>query len=131
MFTLEDAVDTVLGALEHAEGGEVFIPQICSYDMNTIILAVEKMYGAPVEYDLMGFRPGEKLHEDMLAATELPFAYKVPGINLLSVRPQYTRRKGRSPWESYDGPEFNSALHMSHDVEELVGLIERGLADAN
>ena len=131
LFTLEDAVDTVLGALQHAEGGEVFIPQICSYDMNTIILAVEKMYGAPVEYDLMGFRPGEKLHEDMLAATELPFAYKVPGINLLSVRPQYTRRTCRSPWESYDGPEFNSALHMSHDVEELVHLIERGLADAN
>jgi UDP-N-acetylglucosamine 4,6-dehydratase len=131
LFTLEDAVDTVLGALENAQGGEVFIPQICSYDMNTIISAVEKMHGAPVEYDLIGLRPGEKLHEDMLAATELPFTYKVPGINLLSVRPQYTKRLFRADWEDYDGPEFNSALHMSDDVEELVGLIERGLADAN
>ena len=67
----------------------------------------------------------------MLAATELPFTYKVPGINLLSVRPQYTKRLFRADWEDYDGPEFISALQMSDDVEELVGLIERGLADAN
>ncbi len=32
----------------------------------------------------MGLRPGEKLHEDMLAETELPFTYKVDGINLAS-----------------------------------------------
>lgn len=131
LFTLEDAVDTVLGALENAQGGEVFIPQICSYDMNTIISAVEKMHGAPVEYDIIGLRPGEKLHEDMLAATELPFTYKVPGINLLSVRPQYTKRPFRADWEGYDGPEFNSALHVSDNVDELVLLIQRGLEDAN
>mgnify|MGYP003634247163 CR=1 FL=1 len=131
LFTLEDAVDTVLGALEHTEGGEVFIPQICSYDMNTIISAVEKMHGSPVEYELIGLRPGEKLHEDMLAVTELPFTYKVPGLNLLSVRPQYTKRTLRSDWEDYTGPEFNSALHMSDNIEELVQLIHRGLEDAN
>ena len=131
LFTLEDAVDTVLGALENAQGGEVFIPQICSYDMNTIISAVEKMHGAPVEYDIIGLRPGEKLHEDMLAATELPLTYKAPGINLLCVRPQYTKRPFRADWEGYDGPEFNSALHVSDNVEELVQLIQRGLEDAN
>ena len=131
LFTLEDAVDTVLGALENAQGGEVFIPQICSYDMNTIISAVEKMHGAPVEYDIIGLRPGEKLHEDMLGATELSFTYKVPGINLLSVRPQYTKRPLRADWEGYDGPEFNSVLHVSDNVEELVQLIQRGLEDAN
>lgn len=131
LFTLEDAVDTVLGALENAQGGEVFIPQICSYDMNTIVGAVEQMHGDKVEYEIIGLRPGEKLHEDMLAATELPFTYKVPGLNLLCVRPQYTNRSGRSPWEAYTGPEFNSALHMSNNVEELVQLIQRGLEDAN
>ena len=109
----------------------MFIPQICSYDMNTIISAVEKMHGSPVEYELIGLRPGEKLHEDMLAVTELPFTYKVPGLNLLSVRPQYTKRTLRSDWEDYTGPEFNSALHMSDNIEELVQLIHRGLEDAN
>ncbi len=131
LFTLEDAVDTVLGAVENMEGGEVFIPQICSYDMNTILKGVERLHGAPIEYDLIGLRPGEKLHEDMLAETELPFTKKVPGINLLCVRPQYSRRTNRRMWDHYDGPEFNSALHVSSDVDEFVNLIDRGLEDAN
>jgi len=131
LFTLEDAVDTVLGAADNAEGGEVFIPQICSYDMNTILKAVERLHGAPIEYDLIGLRPGEKLHEDMLAATELPFTKKVPGINLLCVRPQYSKRVNRRMWDHYDGPEFNSALHVSDNVDELLELINRGLEDAN
>ena len=129
LFTLEDAVDTVLGAAENAEGGEVFIPQICSYDMNTILKVVEKLHGHPIEYDLIGLRPGEKLHEDMLAATELPFTKKVPGINLLCVRPQYSNRATRRMWDHYDGPEFNSALHVSDNVTELLELIQRGIKD--
>jgi UDP-N-acetylglucosamine 4,6-dehydratase len=51
LFTLEDAVDTVLGAVESAEGGEVFIPQIPSYDMKTILAAVESLHGASFDRD--------------------------------------------------------------------------------
>jgi UDP-N-acetylglucosamine 4,6-dehydratase len=128
LFTLEDAVDTVLGAAENAEGGEVFIPQISSYDMRTILAAVEKMHGYAVNYDLIGLRPGEKLHEDMLAATELPFTYEVPNYNLLCVRPQYSNRTFRQDWRQYKGKEFNSELWVKDDVSELVELIKEGLA---
>jgi FlaA1/EpsC-like NDP-sugar epimerase len=126
LFTLEDAVDTVLNASEVSEGGEVFIPQISSYGMDTIIEAVQKIHGSKVEKEVIGLRPGEKLHEDMLAETELPFTFKVDGINLLSVRPQYTCRTNRREMAKYNGPHFNSALHISSDVDELVRLIKRG-----
>lgn len=126
LFTLEDAVDTVLGAVDNCEGGEVFIPQINSYDMDTILSSLISLRGSPFQFELMGLRPGEKLHEDMLAETELPFTYKVPGINLLCVRPQYTNRQHNSSWEKYEGPHFNSELHVSDDVENLVKLIQRG-----
>ena len=129
LFTLEDAVDTVLGAVANAEGGEVFIPQINSYDMNTILKAVEKIHGNAFEYEMIGLRPGEKLHEDMLAETELPFTYKVDDINLLCVRPQYTRRKHNKRWKKYKGPHFNSALHVSGKVNKLVKLIYRGTGE--
>lgn len=127
LFTLDDAVDTVLGTVENCEGGEVFIPQINSYGMPTILEAIEQIHGESFEYDLMGLRPGEKLHEDMLAKTELPFTYKVPDINLLSIRPQYTKREHNSSWSKYEGPEFNSALWMKKDTNNLIELIERGL----
>ena len=129
LFTIGDAVDTVLGAVYNSEGGEVFIPQINSYDMNTILKSIEQIHGSEFSYEIIGLRPGEKLHEDMLAETELPFTYKVPGINLLSVRPQYTNRAHDLEWQKYDGPHFNSALHVSDDVDSLIDLINRGKSE--
>ena len=126
LFTLDDAVDTVLGALEHAVGGEVFVPQINSYTLPTCINALGKMLNKQPKTELMGLRPGEKLHEDMLAVTELPFTYQVPGINLLQIRPQYTN-KHHQAFQKYTGPEFNSALWVKEDTDELIGLIKKGL----
>ena len=127
LFTLEDAVDTVLGALEYAVGGEVFVPQINSYTLPTCIAALGKMLNKQPKTTLMGLRPGEKLHEDMLAVTELPFTYQVPGINLLQIRPQYTNKKHQD-FQKYTGPEFNSALWVKEDVNELIQLINTGLS---
>jgi len=126
LFTLDDAVDTVLGALENAIGGEVFVPQINSYTLPTCIKALGKMLGKNPKTELMGLRPGEKLHEDMLAVTELPFTYQVPGINLLQIRPQYTNKQYQI-FEKYNGPEFNSALWVKEDTDELIELIKKGL----
>lgn len=129
LFTIEDAVDTVLGAVQYSEGGEVFVPQINSYDMRTILEAVKK-YSKHFKYNVVGLRPGEKLHEDMLALTELPFTYKVDNINLLCVRPQYTKRKHNDIWKKYSGPHFNSSLHVSNNVNELIKLMDRGNAES-
>lgn len=126
LFTLDDAVDAVLGALDNANGGEVFVPQINSYTLPSCIKALEQIVGKESKTELMGLRPGEKLHEDMLAETELPFTYQVPGINLLQIRPQYTN-KTHQDFDKYDGPHFNSALWVKEDIEELVELINKGL----
>ena len=126
LFTLDDAVDTVLNALYHSVGGEVFVPKINSYTILDVVNAISKITNKNVDYDVVGIRPGEKLHEDMLAVTELPFTHKVPDINLLQIRPQYTN-KNYQDWKKYDGPEFNSSLYLNGDIDELVKLIQRGI----
>jgi UDP-N-acetylglucosamine 4,6-dehydratase len=126
LFTLDDAVDAVLGALENAKGGEVFVPQINSYTLPTCIKVLEKITNKKADTTVIGLRPGEKLHEDMLAETELPFTYQVPNINLLQIRPQYTN-KTYQDWDKYNGPHFNSELWVKEDIEELVELINKGL----
>jgi len=128
LFTLDNAVDAVLGALDNAMGGEVFVPQIDSYTLPTCIKALEKIAGEPATTEVTGLRPGEKLHEDMLAETELPFTYQVTGINLLQIRPQYTRRThSDSYFKKYNGPHFNSELWVKEDIDNLVELINNGL----
>ena len=126
LFTLDDAVDTVLCTLETAVGGEVFIPRIDSYTLPRCIEAVSKILAKEIKVNMVGIRPGEKLHEDMLAKTELPFTFIVGGNNLLQVRPQYTSRVHQN-FEKYEGPEFNSSLWVEKDVDKLVELIKKGL----
>lgn len=126
LFTLEDAVEAVLGALENSIGGEVFVPQINSYTLPTCIKALGEMVNKNPKTEVIGLRPGEKLHEDMLAKTELDFTYQVPNMNLLQIRPQYTKKQYQS-FEKYKGPEFNSSLWVKNDTEELINLIKKGL----
>jgi len=127
LFTLNDAVDTVLHSLEHSMGGEVFVPQINSYTLPKCIEALEKITNKKAKIKNVGLRPGEKLHEDMLSETELPFTYKVDNINLLQVRPQYSQRFYQA-FEKYDGPHFNSELWVQKNVDSIVELIQRGLS---
>ncbi len=126
LFTLDDAVDTVLGTLENATGGEVFVPQINSYTLPICIKALEYITNKKATTKVIGLRPGEKLHEDMLAETELPFTYQVPNINLLQIRPQYTNKSYQN-WDKYKGPHFNSKLWVKENIDELIKLINKGL----
>ena len=126
LFTLDDAVNTVLNSLEHSIGGEVFVPRINSYTLPSCIKALESMLDTQIKTRITGLRPGEKLHEDMLSKTELPYTYEVPNVNLLQIRPQYTK-KTYQKWDKYNGPEFNSSLWVTDDIQELKTLIQNGL----
>lgn len=61
-ITLDQGVQFVLNSLERMHGGEIFVPKIPS--MNILDLA--KAIGPECEVDVVGIRPGEKLHEVMI-----------------------------------------------------------------
>lgn len=65
-ISLQDGVDLVMFAIEHHLGGEIFIPKIPSYK----ILDVAKAVAPDCETEVVGIRPGEKLHEEMLTETD-------------------------------------------------------------
>jgi UDP-N-acetylglucosamine 4,6-dehydratase/5-epimerase len=130
LFPLSDAVETVLNSLYYAEGGEVFIPKINSFKMGNIVESVKRIMELDkINYKIMGMRPGEKLHEDMLAKTELDFTYEVTD-KLLTVLPQYTKIP-HTYQNKYKGLEFNSSLHNNDNIDDLITLIKRGLNDTN
>jgi UDP-N-acetylglucosamine 4,6-dehydratase len=75
-ITLDQAVDLVLFALDNATGGEVFIPKIPS--MKVVDLAEAIAPGVPRE--VIGIRPGEKLHELLLTADESRHAIEAEDV---------------------------------------------------
>jgi len=65
-ITLEDGVKLVLYALENMWGGEIFVPKIPSYRITDVAEAI-----APeCRKEIVGIRPGEKLHEEMITRTD-------------------------------------------------------------
>ena len=126
LFTLKNACHSVLDALEKSIGGEVYVPRINSYTLPLCIKALELITQKKAVKKVYGLRPGEKLHEDMLAKTEIGFAHEDPSGGLLQIRPQYTK-KIHQDWAKYDGPEYNSSLFLREDVNELADLIREGL----
>lgn len=65
-ITLEEGVEMVLYALENAWGGELFVPKIPSYK----ILDMAKAVAPNCETKIVGVRPGEKIHEEMITETD-------------------------------------------------------------
>lgn len=65
-ITLKEGVDLVLHALTHMWGGEIFVPKIPSYRIMDLARAI----GPECRHAFVGIRPGEKLHEEMITATD-------------------------------------------------------------
>ena len=65
-ISLEDGVNMVLYALENSWGGELFVPKIPSYR----ILDVANAIAPNAEKKIIGIRPGEKIHEEMITEAD-------------------------------------------------------------
>jgi UDP-N-acetylglucosamine 4,6-dehydratase/5-epimerase len=70
-ITLTDGVNMVLHALENAWGGELFVPKIPSYR----IMDVAEAIGPDCEKKVIGLRPGEKIHEEMITSSDSFYTY--------------------------------------------------------
>jgi len=65
-ISLQEGVEMVLWSIEHARGGEVLVPKIPSYRIGDVATAI-----APeCEQRIIGIRPGEKIHEEMITASD-------------------------------------------------------------
>jgi UDP-N-acetylglucosamine 4,6-dehydratase len=65
-ITLDEGVELVLHALAYSSGGEVFVPKIPSYR----ILDLAEAVGPKCKRKVIGIRPGEKLHEEMISLAD-------------------------------------------------------------
>lgn len=75
MITLEQGVELVWHAFDDMQGGEIYVKKIPSMRITDVAVAV-----APeARHDVVGIRPGEKLHEQMISAEDALYTYEYPG----------------------------------------------------
>ena len=70
-ISLQGGVDMVMHALFKAWGGEIFIPKIPSYR----ILDVAQAIAPECKHKIIGIRPGEKVHEEMITPSDSYYTY--------------------------------------------------------
>lgn len=70
-ISLQGGVDMVMHGLEHAWGGEIFVPKIASYKITDVAEAI----GPNCEQVVVGIRPGEKVHEEMITPSDSFYTY--------------------------------------------------------
>ena len=72
MITLEEGVNLVWEAFLDMQGGETYVKKIKSMKITDIALAVNPK----AEFEIIGIRPGEKLHEQMISCEDAPFTFE-------------------------------------------------------
>jgi UDP-N-acetylglucosamine 4,6-dehydratase len=72
-ISLQGGVDMVMHALKHAWGGELYVPKIPSYR----IMDVAEAIGPECEKPIVGIRPGEKVHEEMITTSDSFYTYNL------------------------------------------------------
>lgn len=109
-ITLPQAVDLVLYGLEHMVGGEIFIPKIPS--MRVVDLAEAMAPGIP--RDVVGIRPGEKLHELLITSDES--RHTIDAGEVYVVLPEHPWWESHPRW--IDGKPLEDGFVYSSDRNE-------------
>ena len=125
-ISLQDGVNLVMFALENHLGGEIFIPKIPSYR----ILDVAEAVAPECEKRIVGIRPGEKLHEEMITDTDSlntidlgPYYAILPSVSFTYTEEEYMRhhKAEKVPF----GFKYNSGTNTEWEtVEGLRELIK-------
>jgi UDP-N-acetylglucosamine 4,6-dehydratase len=127
-ITLQEGVDFVLGCLGRMAGGELFVPKIPSYR----ILDVARAIAPDARIDVVGARPGEKLHESMISDDDARMTREFDDCFVLEPAFPWWRRNGHGE-QGRPVPEGFSYRSDTNDrwltVDDLRGLLDAYLTE--
>jgi len=123
-ITLEEAAKFVLRCLEQMVGGELFVPKLPSMNLMDLAAAI-----APkCRTEIVGIRPGEKLHEVMITADDARYTLEYKDYYVIKPDFRYFERrfqegKGRPVPEDFEYNSLNNPWRLK--PEELRKLIKK------
>lgn len=125
MMSLDDAVDLVLFAFEHAEAGDLFVQKAPAATIEVLAQAIKELFGVNNEIRVIGARHGEKMYETLCTSEEMAKAedlgdfYRVPADLRDLNYSQYVDKFGHR----VDCPQYNSDNTRRLSVDEMKELL--------
>ena len=122
-ISLKEGVDMVIHALTNSWGGELFVPKIPSYK----ILDVANAIGPECEKPIVGIRPGEKIHEEMITPSDSYNTYDLGKyFAILPTVPAWDIEKFTLAFNAKKVPEgfsYNSGENTSWETVDSLRLL--------
>lgn len=130
-ISLEGGVEMVMHALFNAWGGEIFIPKIPSYR----ILDVAEAIAPECEHKIVGIRPGEKIHEEMITSSDSFYTYDLgkyyvilPSVTRWKLEDFLSEFKGERVEEGFN---YNSGDNLEWETVDSLRLLIKEHVDSN
>tara|TARA_B100001250_G_scaffold411873_1_gene441608 strand:+ start:2904 stop:3902 length:999 start_codon:yes stop_codon:yes gene_type:complete len=122
---LEEGVDLVLWAIKNSIGGEIFVPKLSSYKITDLANAI----GPKCKQKVIGIRPGEKIHEEMITTSDSQNTLEMKNIYVIlpSIDKKFTlyyKRKFRATKVKKDFTYRSNSTKQFLSVKELKKIIE-------
>jgi UDP-N-acetylglucosamine 4,6-dehydratase len=123
-ISLDESVNMVLLAIENTKGGEILVPKIPSYRITDLVEAI----GPSCKKEVVGLRPGEKIHEEMItvadsySTVDLGSYYSIyhSREELLSKYPSTVFVDPGFSYDSGSNKEFLSVIHLRELIKQHV-----------
>ena len=118
-ITMEQALDFILNATQSGKGSEIFVPDIKSYSILTLRDALSEIF-PKIDDEIVGIRPGEKLHEVLINKEEIRYTWKFNNMYMIT-NPLYPLFNVDSIEKLYNGIKKvqNSELYSSDIAEKI------------
>jgi len=100
-ITMDEALDFILNATTYGQGSEIFVPKMRSYNIMNIADSLQSLIGNYGQ-EVIGIRPGEKLHEVLINEDEIRHTWEYNGMYVVT-NPHYTKFHGKKIQEDYTG----------------------------
>ena len=129
-FTMDinGAVDLVLWAFEHGNPGDIFVQKAPAATIETLAMAIKKLFNAGNPIQIIGTRHGEKLYETLLTREEMAVAedmgdyYRVPA-DQRDLNYELYFDKGKNELSVKD--DYNSHNTRRLSVDEMAAMLEK------
>ena len=131
-ITLDQSIEFVLKSLKNMFGGEIFVPKIPSYKLIDLVKAIS----SNGKIKIMGIRPGEKLHEEMVTASDSLNCYELNDQFIIipqsfrflkwNIKEFLNKYKSSKPKKCREGYSYNSLENKKFlRVEEIRKLLKK------
>jgi len=119
-ISIEDGVKMVIYALENAWGGELFVPKIPSYQ----IMDLAKAIAPNSKIEIVGIRPGEKVHEEMITKSDSFLTYDIGMYySMLPAKPNWNLEEYIKKFNAIkvkEGYSYNSGENSHFETVETL-----------